>query len=134
MPAATTRRRLLLAEALLAEGLRLVSGGTDNHLMLLDVTTVGLGGKKAEEALDACGITVNKNMIPFDTRAPLDPSGVRIGTPALTTRGMGEAEMRSIADWINEVLSRPEDRQVQDRVHGRGRQLCQQFPAPADQV
>ncbi len=79
-----------LAEALLAGGLQLVSGGTDNHLMLVDVTPLGIGGKTAETALDACGITVNKNMIPFDQRKPMDPSGIRIGTPALTTRGMGQ--------------------------------------------
>ena len=78
----------------LAGGVRLVSGGTDNHLMLVDVTPLGLGGKQAEEVLDRCGITVNKNMIPFDERKPMDPSGIRIGTPALTTRGMGPDEMR----------------------------------------
>ncbi len=78
-----------LAEVLLAGGLKLVSGGTDNHLMLVDVTPLGIGGKLAEEALDRCGITVNKNMIPYDERKPVDPSGIRVGTPALTTRGMG---------------------------------------------
>ena len=76
-------------------GLTLVSGGTDNHLMLVDVTPLGIGGKLAEAALDACGITVNKNMIPFDERKPMDPSGIRIGTPALTTRGMGADEMQT---------------------------------------
>ena len=89
-----------LAEALLSGGVRLVSGGTDNHLMLVDVTPLGLGGKQAEEALGRCGITVNKNMIPYDERKPMDPSGIRIGTPALTTRGMGTAEMKTIAGWI----------------------------------
>ena len=84
-----------LAQTLTAGGLRLVSGGTDNHLMLVDVTVAGLGGKQAEAALDRCGITINKNMIPFDQRKPMDPSGIRIGTPALTTRGMGVAEMQS---------------------------------------
>ena len=74
---------------LLAGGLKLVSGGTDNHLLLVDVTPLGIGGKLAEQALDHCGITVNKNMIPYDERKPIDPSGIRIGTPALTTRGMG---------------------------------------------
>ncbi len=69
--------------------MRLISGGTDNHLMLMDVTPLGVGGKQAEEALGACGITVNKNMMPYDERKPMDPSGIRIGTPALTTRGMG---------------------------------------------
>ncbi len=78
-----------LADTLQSGGLRLISGGTDNHLMLVDVTSIGLGGKKAEATLDHCGITVNMNMIPFDTRKPMDPSGIRIGTPALTTRGWG---------------------------------------------
>ena len=89
-----------LAEALMKEGLRLVSGGTENHLMLVDVTTLGIGGKLAEASLDKAGITVNKNMIPYDERKPMDPSGIRIGTPALTTRGMGPGEMRTIAGWI----------------------------------
>ncbi len=89
-----------LSEALMKEGLRLVSGGTENHLMLVDVTTLGIGGKLAEASLDKAGITVNKNMIPYDERKPMDPSGVRIGTPALTTRGMGPGEMRTIAGWI----------------------------------
>jgi glycine hydroxymethyltransferase len=91
-------------------------------------------GKAAEQALDAAGITVNKNMIPFDTRPPLDPSGVRIGTPALTTRGMGEAELRQVAKWIAEVLGAPDDSAVRERVHGRVRELCQQFPAPAEET
>jgi glycine hydroxymethyltransferase len=112
-------------------GYKIVSGGTDNHLLLVDVTARGSTGKIAEQALDAAGITVNKNMIPFDTRAPLDPSGIRIGTPALTTRGMRETEMRTIAGWIGEVLSKPDDAGVQQRVRGQVRELCRQFPAPA---
>src|SRR5580704_11360379 len=92
-----------LAQRLVAGGLKLASGGTDNHLMLADVTTVGLTGKLAEEALGRCGITVNKNMIPYDERKPLDPSGVRIGTPALTTRGMGTDEMTRIGGWIVQI-------------------------------
>ena len=89
-------------------------------------------GKEAEQALDAAGITVNKNMIPFDTRPPLDPSGIRIGTPALTTRGMKEAEMKQIGGWIADVLSKPNDSSVCERVHGQVAELCQQFPAPSD--
>jgi glycine hydroxymethyltransferase len=112
-------------------GFRVVSGGTDNHLLLVDVAARGVTGKVAEQSLDAAGITVNKNMIPFDTRAPLDPSGIRIGTPALTTRGMHEAEMRTIAGWIGEVLSHPGDTAVQQRVRGQVQELGQQFPAPA---
>ena len=121
-----------LAHGLEGLGFRLVSGGTDNHLLLVDVASRGLGGKAAEAALDAAGITVNKNMIPFDARKPLDPSGIRLGTPALTTRGMREPEMRAVAAWIGEVLHSPEDKTVQERVRGRVRELGQQFPAPAD--
>jgi len=122
-----------LAGGLENAGFRLVSGGTDNHLLLVDVASRGLAGKVAEQALDAAGITVNKNMIPFDTRAPLDPSGIRIGTPALTTRGMREPEMRTIATWIGEVLTSPEDSAVHKRVHGKVIELCKQFPAPANE-
>jgi glycine hydroxymethyltransferase len=123
----------MLAGELQRLGFRLVSGGTDNHLLLVDVASRGLTGKVAEHSLDAAGITVNKNMIPFDTRAPLDPSGIRIGTPALTTRGMRETEMRQIAAWIGEVLAAPEDTAVQARVRGQVRELCLQFPAPANE-
>ena len=112
-------------------GFRVVSGGTDNHLLLVDVASRGVTGKIAEQALDAAGITVNKNMIPFDTRPPLDPSGIRIGTPALTTRGMHEAEMRTVAGWIGEVLSNPTDAAVQERVRGQVQEMGRQFPAPA---
>ena len=122
----------VLAEELLAAGFPIVSGGTDNHLMLVDVTAKGVTGKQAEHALDAAGITVNKNMIPFDKRKPLDPSGVRIGTPALTTRGMKEAEMRQIARWITDVLTHHGDAAVAEKVKGGVRELCQQFPAPAE--
>jgi glycine hydroxymethyltransferase len=111
---------------------RLVSGGTDNHLMLVDVNAKGYGGKLAEKALDAAGITVNRNGIPFDTRKPLDPSGIRIGTPALTSRGMRETEMHQIGKWIAEVLANPEDAGVQERVRGEVRDLCRQFPAPTN--
>jgi glycine hydroxymethyltransferase len=120
-----------LANALASGGLRLVSGGTDNHLMLVDVTSKGLGGKLAEAALDRAGITVNKNMIPYDTRKPVDPSGIRIGTPALTTRGMGAAEMTRIGGWILDVLDQPEDAKVLSRIRGEVAELCQGFPVPA---
>jgi glycine hydroxymethyltransferase len=121
-----------LAHELERLGFRLVSGGTDNHLLLVDVASRGLTGKLAEQALDAAGITVNKNKIPFDPRPPLDPSGVRIGTPALTTRGMREPEMRTIAGWIGQVLSGPEDKAGLERVRGQVRELCRQYPAPAN--
>ena len=122
----------VLAEELLTAGFSIVSGGTDNHLMLVDVTTKGTTGKQAERALEAAGITVNKNMIPFDPRKPLDPSGVRIGTPALTTRGMKEAEMRQIAKWITDVLTHPADAAVTERVKGGVIELCKQYPAPSE--
>jgi glycine hydroxymethyltransferase len=120
-----------LAEVLLAGGLRLVSGGTDNHLLLVDVTPLGIGGKLAEKALDACGITVNKNMIPFDQRKPMDPSGVRVGTPALTTRGMGAEEMKQVGQWMLRALSHAEDERVLSEVRQAVREFCQQFPVPA---
>jgi glycine hydroxymethyltransferase len=122
-----------LAEELLRHGFPIVSGGTDNHLMLVDVfSKAGIGGKQAEQSLDAAGITVNKNMIPFDPRKPLDPSGVRIGTPALTTRGMKQAEMKQIAKWISDVLHRPTDHDLISRVRGSVHELCEQFPVPAE--
>ncbi len=120
-----------LAEVLAGGGLSLVSGGTDNHLILVDVTPLGISGKVAEETLEKCGITVNKNMIPFDQRKPLDPSGIRIGTPALTTRGMEVGEMRVIGGWMLEALKSPEDAAVQTRIRGQVRELCTHFPAPA---
>jgi glycine hydroxymethyltransferase len=124
------------AQAVAAElaraGFRIVSGGTDNHLLLVDVMSKGVTGKIAEQSLDAAGITVNKNMIPFDTRAPLDPSGIRLGTPALTSRGMKGAEMERIAGWIADVLTHADDSSVRERVLGQVHELCAQFPAPAE--
>lgn len=120
-----------LAEVLLAGGLKLVSGGTDNHLLLVDVTALGLGGKLAEETLDRCGITVNKNMIPYDQRKPVDPSGIRVGTPALTTRGMGVDEMRKIGAWMLAALKAPNDTKTLERIRGEICELCQRFPVPA---
>jgi len=121
-----------LAETLMSGGLRLVSGGTDNHLMLVDVTVMSLGGRQAEAALDRCGITINKNMIPFDQRKPMDPSGIRIGAPALTTRGMGVAEMRTIGVWILQVLKAPDDEALHARIRGEVKSLCKQFPVPGE--
>ena len=120
-----------LAAALAAGGVKLVSGGTDNHLMLVDVTPLGIGGKLAEETLDRCGITCNKNMIPYDERKPMDPSGIRLGTPAITTRGMGTDEMQRIADWILEALKSPDDAATLARVRGEVADLADQFPVPA---
>ncbi len=123
-----------LAEVLAGGGLKLVSGGTDNHLMLVDVTPLNIGGKIAEESLEASGITVNKNMIPFDERKPVDPSGIRVGTPALTSRGMGVDEMRRIGNWMLEVLKNPEEEALRDRVRGEVREMCEHFPVPSDRV
>ncbi len=120
-----------LAAALASGGVKLVSGGTDNHLMLVDVTPLGIGGKLAEETLDRCGITCNKNMIPYDERKPMDPSGIRLGTPAITTRGMGTDEMRRIAGWILEALKAPDDSATLARVRGEVADLAEQFPVPA---
>lgn len=120
-----------LADVLLTGGMSLVSGGTDNHLVLVDVTTKGIGGTIAEEALDACGITVNKNMIPYDERKPMDPSGIRIGTPALTTRGMGVDQMKQIGSWIIEALSNPEDEALKSNIRNQVKELCEHFPVPA---
>ena len=123
-----------LAEVLAGGGLKLVSGGTDNHLMLVDVTPLNIGGKIAEESLEASGITVNKNMIPFDERKPVDPSGIRVGTPALTSRGMGIDEMRRIGNWMLEVLKNPEEEALRERVRGEVREMCEHFPVPSDRV
>ena len=120
-----------LAETLISGGLKLVSGGTDNHLMLVDVTGLGYGGKTATEVLEKCGITVNMNMIPYDTRKPMDPSGIRVGTPALTTRGMGVGEMRRIGQWMLLALKNHQDAAQQSKIRGEVSSLCQQFPVPA---
>jgi glycine hydroxymethyltransferase len=118
----------VLAQELAAEGFRIVSGGTDNHLMLVDVFVRGLTGSQAEKALEKAAITVNKNAIPFDTQPPMKASGIRIGTPALTTRGMKEPEMKLIAGWISEILADPESESVREGVRGRVRELCERFP------
>ena len=117
-----------LAARLAGLGHRIVSGGTDNHVFLLDVAKAGLTGKVAEKALDAAHVTVNKNTIPYDTNPPLVASGIRIGTPALTTRGMKEPEMELVGDFIAEVLRAPEDAQVREGVKGKVRALCERFP------
>ena len=119
-----------LAETLMQGGIRLASGGTDNHLMLCDMTSIGLTGKIAEESLDKAAITVNKNMIPFDQRKPLDPSGIRIGTAALTTRGMREDEMKRVGKWILEVLRAPSDEAVLQRVRGEIGEFTKTYPVP----
>ena len=117
-----------LAASLTGHGFRLVSGGTDNHLMLVDVFSKGLTGKVAEAALGKAGITVNKNAIPFDQNPPMVASGIRIGTPAITTRGMREAEMDQVGDLIARVLSTPDDDRALGMVKDEVERLCRSFP------
>jgi len=119
-----------LAAALVERGFTLVTGGTDNHLILADLTSKNVPGKVAAKALDVAGIELNYNSVPFDPRKPFDPSGIRIGTPAVTSRGMKEAEMRQIAAWMDQVVSAPSDAALQERVAGEVRELCAKFPAP----
>jgi glycine hydroxymethyltransferase len=122
------RNAKALAAVIASAGFRVVSGGTDNHLMLVDVFVRGITGTQAEHALESSGVTVNKNAIPFDTQPPMKASGVRIGTPALTTRGMKEAEMAQIGGWIGEVLSEPDSPVVHAAVRERVGALCERFP------
>jgi glycine hydroxymethyltransferase len=117
---------------LATEGFRIISGGTDTHLMLVDVFSKGMLGSEAEKALDQAGITVNKNAIPFDTNPPLKPSGVRIGTPALTTRGMKEPEMQQIGKWISEVLHNRTDAALLGKVRKQVLSMCEAFPLYAE--
>jgi glycine hydroxymethyltransferase len=117
-----------LSARLMESGFRVVSGGTDNHVFLLDVAKSGLTGKLAEKALEGAGITVNKNTIPYDPNPPLVASGIRIGTPALTSRAMKETEMDHVGDFIAEVLRAPEDGAVHTAVRGKVRELCERFP------
>jgi len=117
-----------LADTMLNNGYELVSGGTDNHLILVDLTSRKISGKKAEKALEKAGITVNKNMVPFDTKSPFITSGIRIGTPALTTRGMKENEMKIIAGFIDKVISDPKNDTIINEIKNQVYDLCQNFP------
>ncbi|MGH9869184.1 MAG: serine hydroxymethyltransferase [Candidatus Polarisedimenticolia bacterium] len=127
-----------LAATMAAEGFRIVSGGTDNHLLLVDVASLGLGGKSVEEALEKAAITVNKNAIPFDTRPPLDPSGIRVGTPAVTTRGMGTAEMKIIGALMARVIRAVAGGTGAERAvaeaRDEARALCRRFPLPYEPI
>jgi len=123
-----------LAETLVAEGFKLVSGGTDNHLMLLDFTGTELTGKVAEAVLEEAGITVNKNAVPFDTRSPFVTSGIRIGTPASTSRGLKEAEMQQVGRWISRALNNAEDKAVLAEIRQQVRDLCSRFPLYAHRL
>jgi glycine hydroxymethyltransferase len=124
------RNAKALAEGLLERGFNLVSGGTDNHLILIDLTNKQVIGKKAAQALDRAGIVCNYNTVPFDPRKPFSPSGIRLGTPAVTSRGMKEPEMRRIAAWIDQALSHSEDAAILGRIAGEVKDLCRGFPAP----
>jgi glycine hydroxymethyltransferase len=119
-----------LAAALVEHGWSLVTGGTDNHLILADMTAKNVSGKIAAKALDAAGLELNYNSVPFDTRKPFDPSGIRLGTSSVSARGMREAEMRQIAAWMDAVVSAPADAALHARVAGEIRELCAKFPAP----
>jgi glycine hydroxymethyltransferase len=122
------RNARVLAEALVKRGLNLVSGGTDNHLILVDFTGTETTGKMAEKALEKAGITVNKNSVPFETRSPFVTSGIRLGTPATTTRGLKEAQMEQVADWVVRALANMENEAELAVIKGEVREMCKQFP------
>ncbi len=126
----TVENAKVLAERLAEEGARVVSGGTDNHLMLVDVTPLGVTGKEAEQILDVIGITVNKNAIPFDPQPPNVASGIRVGTPATTTRGFGEAEMREVGELIVSAIRQRDDASASATLSDRVRDICSRFPVP----
>jgi glycine hydroxymethyltransferase len=120
----------VLAEALMSRGFELVTGGTDNHLLLVDLTSQRVPGKLAARALDRAGIVVNYNSVPFDPRSPFDPSGIRLGTPAVTTRGMGASEMRTLSGFIERAIARPDDEALLDRIAAEVEEVVREFPAP----
>jgi glycine hydroxymethyltransferase len=120
----------VLAAELQQQGLRLVSGGTDNHLILVDLTSTGITGIVAQEALEAAGILVNRNSIPGETRSPQITSGIRLGTPAITTRGFRPNEMKQVASFIMKVLADPEDKKIQKEIAGKVIDICRRFPTP----
>jgi glycine hydroxymethyltransferase len=123
-----------LAQALLSHGFTLISGGTDNHLILIDMTSKGVTGKQASRALAQAGIETNANTIPYDARRPFDPSGVRIGTPAVTSRGMKEPEMQRIAAWIDQAISDVKDEALHAKIREEVREFCRTFPCPGIRV
>ena len=119
-----------MADELMNHGFNLVSGGTDNHLILVDLTNKNIPGKKAAKALERAGIVCNYNTVPYDPRKPFNPSGIRLGTPAVTSRGMGEDQMRQIARWMDQVIASVNDPAAIDRIGEDVRALCRGFPAP----
>ncbi len=128
--AQVVRNAKAMAGELLERGFDLVTGGTDNHLIVIDLTNKGVTGKKASKALDRAGIVVNANTVPYDSRKPFSPSGIRIGSPAVTSRGMKEAEMRRIVAWMDEVIAKTDDEATLERVRNEVREFCAAFPAP----
>lgn len=120
-----------LADVLINKGYQLVTGGTDNHLLLVDLTSKGISGADAEKALGKAGITVNKNTVPFDPRSPFDPSGIRLGTPALTTRGMKESEMEIVGQWIDQAISAAGDDKKLSDIRVQVHDMCARFPLPS---
>jgi glycine hydroxymethyltransferase len=127
----TMRNAKVLAEALMAQGASLITGGTDNHLLVVDtVKSFGIDGRVAQEALDRIGVTTNKQVIPDDPLPPVRPSGLRLGTPACTTRGMGEDDMRKIAGWMVAALRAPEDEASLAKIKAETEALCHRYPVP----
>jgi len=124
----TIKNAQVLADELAQNGFRIVSGGTDNHLMLVDLAKKEITGNEAEKALNKAGIVCNKNMIPFDPRKPWDPSGIRLGTPGLTTRGMKEEEMKQIAEWITKIVADINNEELQKKIRQEAMALCEKFP------
>ncbi len=128
--AQVVRNAKALADTLISRGFNLVTGGTENHLMLIDLTNKGISGKTAAKALDTAGLVLNCNAVPFDTRKPFDPSGIRMGSAAVTSRGFKEAQMEQIGAWIDTVIQNSEDTAVQTKVAAEIKELCKSFPAP----
>ena len=117
-----------MAEEFLKLNYDLVSGGTDTHVLLIDLTNKNINGKKAENALGQAGIHLNKNMVPFDTKSPFITSGIRVGTPAITTRGMGKLEMKQVVNWIDEIITQPDNEKLHSSILLNVNELCSKFP------
>ncbi len=120
-----------MAEEFIKLGYRIISGGTDNHLMVVDMTSRGLSGKEAEAVLDNCGISVSRSTIPNDPNPPMNPSGVRFGTPAITTRGMKEEEIKKIVQWINSAIEHKDEPEILNKIKGEVKEMCLQYLIPS---
>ena len=123
-----------MAEEFTKMGYELISGGTETHLLLCDLTNKGVTGQQAQDALDKAGITLNKNTVPFDQRSPFDPSGIRFGTPAITTRGFKEEECREVARYMDEVIRNHDNQEVLDKTRENVRKLCAEYPVPGIKI